>query len=162
MSTLVDFVPSTIAAPSFQPTLNGTQYNATILYNQFERDYYLQLSDLSGNLIVFRSLTSSGPVLQATLSWASNVAMAACTTNHNVPIATLANVLVSQTGTAYDGSWQALAVSPTTFTYALTTNPQQPAPLQCNLEFPLNLVQGYLSNCYLFYYDATEQFEYSG
>lgn len=160
MSTQVAFTPSTLAAFTFQPTLNGQQYNATVPFNFFGTTYYLQLSDLQNNLILYREIVSSGPVLQATLAWANNTATATTNVNHNVPVGTLANVLISETDTVYDGFFQALSTGPTTMTYTLNTDPNQ--SLSCQLEFPLNLVQGYLSNCYLFYYDATQSFEYSG
>lgn len=162
MSTTVAFQPSTLAAPSFQATLNGSQYNATVLWNAFGNRYYLLLADLQGNPIVYQALAGSGPVLQAVLSWADQTATAVTSTSHNVPLGVPVNILVSETGLSYDGAWQGLATGPTTLTYTLTTSPNSAAPVQCNLEFPLNLVAGYLSNCYLFFYDATQSFEYSG
>jgi len=162
MSTLVNFTPSTLTAFQFQPTLNGTLYAATIFWNIFGNSRYLQLTDLQGNLIVYRELTSSGPQLQATFSWVNNVATATCLLPHNVPVGVPVNALVSETNSLFDGSFMALSLGPTQLTYALNTNPLTPAMTQGQIEFPLNLVEGYLTNCFLFFYEAAQQFAFSG
>ena len=160
MSTLVDFIPSNIAAFQFQPTLNGTQYSLTVPWNLFAQDYYISLSDLTGNLILYRSLTASGPSLQAVFSWSEQVATVVTALNHNVPVGQIASARASQTGTGFDGFYNALSLGPTSMSYPLAVNPQT-SP-QGTLSFPLNLVAGVLDNCFLFYSDTTQQFEYSG
>lgn len=160
MSTLVDFLPTNIAPFQFQPTLNGTQYQVMIPWNIFTPGYYLSLSDLQGNQILYRALTSSGPSLQAVFAWSEQVVGVATAVAHNVPVGSLAMVRVSQTNLGFDGFYNALAVGPTQLTYELDVNPQ--AAAQGTLSFPLNLVQGVLDDCFLFYSDTTQQFEYSG
>lgn len=161
MTTLVDFSPTTISAFQFQPTLNGTQYSATIFWNIFSSRYYLSLSDLQGNLIVYDALTSSGPSLLATFAWKEQAVTATTSLATNVPVGVPANIRISQTNSGYDGFFLGLSTGPNTMTYPLPADPQVPLP-QGNLSFPLNLVQGYLDNCFLFFYDSTQQFEYSG
>lgn len=159
MSTFVDFVPSTQSAFSFQPTLGDTQYNVSITWNIFAQGFYLNLTDLSGNLILARSLTPSGPTMQSTITWASGLATVLSASNHNVPVGTLANISVSGSGTIMDGDWQALATGPNTLTYAVG-NPNQVQPATVVLEFPWDLVQGYTQGFLLFHAD-TQQFEYA-
>lgn len=158
MSTLVAFTPSTTAAFTFQPTLNGTQYNATITYNIFGQRYYLNLTDLAGNLVLCTALVSSGPRLQATFTWTNGVATVSTMANHNVPVGAVANVRISQTDTLFDGGYRALATGPTTLTYALVTNPNEAEPVLGIASFPLNLTPGL---GWLVFYEDTQQFEYA-
>lgn len=163
-ASYTQFTPSTTTAFQFQPTLAGTQYNATVTWNLFGQRYYLNLYDLSGNLIIATAIVGTGPQLAATLTWidtgVSGVATATCAVNHNVPLGALANMFVAGTGTAYDGAWQVLSTSATTLTYALT-NPNETQPLAGTIGFQTNLVApagiaGFL--CYLY---STQQFAYA-
>lgn len=160
-TTLLPFTPSTTAVFSFQPTLNGVLYNATVTWNVFGQDYYLNLTDLSGNLILATAVAGSGPQLQGLLSWSDQPgAMAVTTLPHEVPIGSLVNLRVSQTGTAFDGFWQALATTPTTLTYALS-NPNEAVPVPGIVDFPLNMVASVVSGGFLAFHDETQQFEFS-
>jgi hypothetical protein len=160
VSTLVDFLPTAIAPFQFQPTLNGTQYQVTIPWNIFRQNFYMNLSDLQGNQIAYKALISGGPSLQAVFSWSQQVVTAVTAMPHNVPVGSPANVRVSQTSEGFDGFFRALSTGASTLTYPLAVNPQD-AP-QGTLSFPLNLVAGYLDNCFLFFSDTTMQFEFSG
>ena len=157
--TFVDFLPSTTTAFVFQPTLNGTPYIATITWNVFGQRYYITITDLSGNLIVCRALSESGPGLQASLTWASGIAVATCTMNHNVPINTVIIARVSQSNSGFDGTWYMLSVTPTALIWQLATNPNEPVPLSGTVSFDLNLVGGYDIGRLVFHSD-TQQFEY--
>lgn len=159
-STFIDFVPSTVAAPQFQATFAGTPYNVSITWNVFGQDYYINVTDLSGNLILCRSMTSSGGTLQALVNWAApGVATITANQNHNVPIGTLVNIEISGTNTILDGEWQALATGPTTLTYA-ANNPNVLLPINASLEFPLNLIGSYIPGAFLLFHEDTQQFEY--
>jgi hypothetical protein len=159
VSTSVAFTPSTTAAFTFQPVINGVQYNAVVTWNMVGKRYYLQLSDTSGNLLLCRSIVSSGPVLAATLTWeddgVNGLATAATATVHNVPIGQLANIRVSQSGTGFDGSWQALSTGADMLTYALS-NPDENQPVTGQLSFDVNLVATLnLGGILLFHYDSS-------
>ena len=159
MSTLLDFTPSTLAAFQFQPTLAGQLYAVTVTWNVFDQRYYINLSDLSGNLILCRGISASGPVLEAGLGWANGVATATTTVPHNVPVGTLVDAVIAQTNSGFDGEVMALATDAITLTYPLLTDPNQAVPLTGTVGFPLNLLDGYGLGTLLFHED-TQQFEY--
>jgi hypothetical protein len=159
VSTFVQFVPSTTAAFTFQPVLAGVTYNATVTWNTFSQRYYLNLYDQNSNLIVCRPVSSSGPRFQATLTWDNGFAQAALSAPHNVPVGSVATVRVSETGTAFDGDWQALAGSAQGMTYLLP-NPDLVNPVTGTLQQPLNLVGGYNIGWLLFHWDL-QQFEFA-
>lgn len=162
MSTFVQFTPSTTGPFIFQPVINGVQYNAIVTWNVHGR-YYLNLYDTSGNLLICRAIVSSGPRLGVTLTWANDGVdgLATATTNapHNVPVGQLANISISQSGTAFDGNWQALATGPQTFTYALA-NPDENQPIAGQLSFNVNLVATLNLGGWLFYHYEDQVFEY--
>lgn len=157
MSTLVDFVPSTIAAFQFQAQLNGTPYNVTVTWNLFGQRFYINVNDLSGNLILCRALTSSGPSLLASLTWLNGTATAT-TPPHNVPVGSVAAVTISQTNSGFDGSFPTLSTGATTLTYSLLADPGV-EPVAGVVNFSLNLVDGYGIGT-LLYHDDTMQFEF--
>lgn len=160
MSTFVDFAPTGAAPFQFQPTLNGTQYTAVLTSNLFGERYYLNLYDLSNNLIVCEALTESGPMLRCALTWADNVAVAVCQAPHNVPIADVVNLRISQTnGSGYDGLYLGTAIDETTVTFDLPTNPDQPVAIPGTLSFDLDLLGGYGIGALYFHAD-TQQFEF--
>jgi hypothetical protein len=131
----------------------------TVLWNIQGQRYYVQIADLSGNVLLFRPMSASGPVLQAQFSWALGIATAVTALPHNVPIGSVANAYLSQTGTGFDGQYQLLAVATNTLTYALATNPNAPGPVTGSVNFALNLTQGYGLG-YLLYHLETQQIEY--
>jgi hypothetical protein len=158
MSTSVQFTPSSVSVFTFQPVLAGITYNATVTWNTAGQRYYLNLYDLSGNLILCRAVCSSGPRLQAQLTWANGVAQVVVMANHNVPVGQVANIRISQSDTAYDGNWQALATAAQVMTYPMP-NPELSTSPSGLLDFPLNLVGGYGIGWLLWHYDL-QQFEY--
>jgi hypothetical protein len=52
MTTFVDFVPSTTTNFQFQATLDGNIYVVFVTWNLFGQRYYLEIYDLSNNLVV--------------------------------------------------------------------------------------------------------------
>lgn len=160
MSTFVDFTPSALTPFQFQPSLlNGTQYIVTVPWNEFGQRYYINVSDLSGNLIAYRGLSASGPTLAATLVWEEGVAIASVVVPHNVPIASIVNVRISQSATGFDGVYQALSIDPLTLTYLLPVNPKQALPIAGKVNFDLDLLAGYGIGS-LFWHEDTQQFEF--
>lgn len=159
MSTFIGFTPSTTAAFSFQATLGGTQYSVSITWNIFGERYYINITDFSGNPILTRAMTASGPVLQAQFSWALGIATAATMAPHNVPIGSVVNAYISQTGSDFDGQFQLLATNAYTLTYQLATNPEEALSIAGNVNFSLNLLYGYGIGYMLYHYE-TQQIEY--
>jgi hypothetical protein len=157
MTTYVDFVPSPVAAFQFQATFDAGQYNVVVTWNEFGQRYYINVYDLASNLILARSIASSGAQLSATFSWSSNYATAVTSGNHNVPVGQMAAIQVSGTGLGYDGSYQALASSRTTLMFVLAENPGSPG--SGNVGQDINLLAGYFSSSLVFR-GATQQFEF--
>jgi hypothetical protein len=158
-TTFVAFTPTSIAPFTFQPTINGVQYNVSVPYNEFGQRYYVNVTDLSGNPIIFTALVSGGPSLLASLSWASGVATATTTINHNVPLGWPVNMRLSQSNSGFDGTYQALSTSPVTLTYPLPVNPNKSMPVTGTVNFDINLLSG-LGIGSLWYQDSTGQFEF--
>jgi hypothetical protein len=161
VSTQVVFTPSTTQAFSFSPVINGVTYSATVTWNIYSQRYYLNLSTTAGVLVLSVPVIGSGPQLGATLTWddqAGGVATVVTASAHNVPIGQLANIRISQTGTAFDGNWQALATGAMTLTYALA-NPDENQPLSGQLSFDVNLVAA-LGAGWLIYRNSGTVFEY--
>lgn len=159
MTTYVDFQTSQTTQFQFQATLDDNQYIVSTPYNLFGERYYVQVSDLSANLIVYRGIVSSTAKTQAALSWADGTATAVLSAPHNLSIGSVAAWTVSDTGIGYDGVYKALAVDSETLTYALATNPGSTATGSASLD--VNLVGGYFTTSTLVYRDNTGQFEVS-
>lgn len=174
MTTVTDFQPSATANPpfQFQATLDGAQYTVSVLWNLFGNRWYISVSDLTGTLVLFRPLVGSGAKLQGVFTWADGTATAALTAAHNIPVGSVANVEVSDTGLSYDGFWRALAVDTITLTFQLATDPTQYG-ITGNVSQDVNLIGGqpssYDSNgnpltffsSTLIYRTSTQQFEVS-
>jgi hypothetical protein len=159
MTTLVDFVPSSTAPFQFQPTLNGVQYTALITWNVFGERYYLNLLDLENNLVASRALVPSGPTFRVSLTWNDNLATIVANAPHNIPIGGVVNVRILDSGTGYDGTFEAIAVDESTLTYALNINPNEPVAILGTMSFDLNLLAGYDLGLIVFH-DDTQQFEF--
>lgn len=157
MSTFVDFVPSSAGPFTFQATLSGVVYNVIVTWNVFGQRFYLNLYDVSGDLVLARALSSSGAALVASLSWANSIATAVLPQPHLVPIGSVAAIDVSGTGVEFDGAFEALATNEVTLTYPLAVNPGEAA--QGVASFDLNLLAGYNLGTLLFHEDS-QQFEF--
>jgi hypothetical protein len=168
MSTFVNFAPSDTAPFQFQPTLNGgIQYVVVVTSNVFREDYFVNLYDLSNNLIVCRALAESGPSFQASLTWDAGTGTASLTVPHNVPVGALADLRISNTGTGFDGKYRGEAVDEMTLTFDLSADPNQPVAINGTLSFDLDLLAGYVISAdnpqpigSLYFHDETQQFEY--
>lgn len=143
MTTVVNFSPSSTAAPpfQFQATLDDAQYNVTTTWNILGQRWYVNLYTLSGSRLMTRPVIGSGAKIQALMTWANGTATVALQSAHNVPVGTVANVEVSGTGLGYDGAWRALATDALTLTYSLPTNPQQYG-VTANVSQDVNLLAG--------------------
>lgn len=157
MTTYVDFVPSTTTPFQFQATFDGAQYNVVVTWNEFGERYYINVYDLGGNLILARARADSNTKIQAAFTWSTGTVTATANSSHNVPVGSIANITVSDTGLGYDGQYQGLAINSNALTYALATNPGQPA--NGNVGQDVNLLAGYFTSTLVFR-AATQQFEF--
>lgn len=161
MSTYITLVPSSLAPPQFQAQLGSNLYTVTALWNIAGERYYVQVQDLNNNVIVNRPLTGSGPVFQAVFTWDDDVGIATLAAPHNVPIGQLAKVWISQTGTEFDGGWNALSTGPNTLTIDELTPLDTSSTINGAVTVqPLNLVEGYIAGAWLLFHEETLSFEF--
>ena len=61
--TTIPFTPNNSASPPFQAvvTLDGSSYSISTMWNSYRSDWYIQLRDQSGNLLVNQPLIGSPP-----------------------------------------------------------------------------------------------------
>jgi hypothetical protein len=159
MSTFVDFLPTTISAFSFQAVLGGNPYTITIPWNRYRQDYYVSIVDLSGNSIAYFPLVSGGQPIAATVTWDDAIATAACVSVHNIPIGSVANLWLSQTG-VIDGEYAMLSTGATTLTFAVNEYSLSSSAIPGQVNFGINLVAPY-SIGFLAFNSTTQQFEYA-
>jgi hypothetical protein len=57
--TIVPFQPTATQVFTFIPTLDGIQYNLAVTWNLGGRRWYINLLDLTGDLILCRSMSAS-------------------------------------------------------------------------------------------------------
>lgn len=159
-SVFVDFTPSTTQAFSFQVTLAGKQYNATIVWNVFGQRYFLNLTDLLGNLVLYTALVATGPQLNASVTWNEGSVAIVTDNPHNLPVGNVVRIRLAGTNSGFDGFWNALVQSPNSLIYQLTTDPNQPDPVNGTVNLDVNLVGGLGIGWMVFHFD-TQQFECS-
>lgn len=169
MNTFTPFTPSTVAAFNFQPVIADNTYNCTVTWNIFRggnagpfEGYYLNLLDLSGNLVLCCPLVGGSPGLQATLTWLDDTTGGTATVTtaspHNVPLAQLCNGRISNSGTPFDGLAQMLSTGPSTLTFP-QLDPLTALPASGTFDIPLNLVAGVIAGGFFYYHEDTLQFE---
>lgn len=59
MTTIIPFTPSTQAPFQFQATLDGALYTVIVKWNWFGQRWYIEVLDLSGNLIIYTAMVGS-------------------------------------------------------------------------------------------------------
>lgn len=160
-SVFVQFVPSNTQVFQFSPTLNGVVYQASVTYNLAGGRYYINIYDTAGDHILTRAVSSSGPRYQAAFTWANGFATATTTQPHNIPVGDSANLRFSETGTGFDGNYQALATTGVTLLYTIP-NPEQTTSPTGTVMQPLNLVGGVVVGAWLLFHYDSLQFEYEG
>ena len=152
-TTVFPFTPSQTAPFQFRPTLDGQQYQATVLWNFAGQRWYLQIASLTGTLIAFVPVVGSLSAVQGSL-----------TTTIGQNIATLGN----QTGFVQPGWLIASGNVAAGATIWAMSGPviymTEPASLTGTdtgalFSFDLNLMGGYFFQTALVFRDALSQFE---
>lgn len=69
--TTVPFQPNATTAPPFAAivTLNGQPYTLAVAWNIYRGDWYMSLTDQSGNLLINQPLIGSPPGADIYLAW---------------------------------------------------------------------------------------------
>ena len=167
MTTYIPFTPSAVTAFQFSATLDGEPYNVTVSWNLFRssnnstQGYYINVTDVNGDLIVSRAMGGS-PVGQnlASLSWANGLVTVTTQAPHGYKIARVVTLTISGASPdGYNGTFPCLVTSPTIFTYSLATNPGM-ATVPGTASFNVNLVGGLFASSLVFR-TANQQFEIS-
>ena len=154
------FEPSVGQNFTFSPVLDGNTYNATVTWNMFGQRWYINLYDLSGNLIVSRALASSGPrqsILSAT--WDLNIVTVTSQLPHYLPIGSAAQLRIfSMTPSTYNGSYLCRITGSDTFEYDLAGDPGQVVSAGSYGQVT-DLADGYFTSSVLLYYADSSNFE---
>lgn len=61
MTTIIPFLPSNLAAPTFPVTLDGGSYQVTVTWNVSAQRYYINIYDNTGNWILTTAMIQSPP-----------------------------------------------------------------------------------------------------
>ncbi len=163
MTTFVSFLyPPRNTTFKFQPTLDGVQYAATIIWNLFAQRYYMQLLDMSGNLICntpVRGTEDELPLASASWDDASQLVTLTTQSPHNIMTGGCAKLTVSNMNPeTYNGLWSMYSLTPDTLQYPMTTDPGDAVSLGTVCLY-VNLVGGYFQTSSLIYRTSSSNFE---
>lgn len=161
MTTYYNFTPSVTSVYQFQPTLDGQTYNVTVPWSLFGQRYYLQVADLSGNIIVYEALAGSDTGVNiSSLSWNRGQVTLTTSEDHGYAIGGIFDLTVSGCApAAYNGRYQCQITGADTLVYALASNPGVATGFGA-LTYDISLVSGYFSST-LVYRQPNQQFEVS-
>jgi hypothetical protein len=155
VTTYYPFVPSPRQAPSFMPTLDGNQYNITVIWNVSSRRFYIQCKDLSGNLIFFVPLSetkSNNPLIS--LSYDSQNTRVIATTRDIIYYGMGSSFNVSIINTipsGYNGSGMASVLNANQFFYPLSLgNYPGPATTLGSADVLISLCKGYFNSTLIY------------
>jgi hypothetical protein len=151
MTTFFNFTPAVTSAFQFQPTLDGQVYTATIVWSLFGQRYYLKLTDLSGNLIVYEALAGSDTGVNiSTLTWSQGQVTLTTAAPHGYDIGSVIDLTVSGCAPdGYNGTFLCQITGPNTLTYALAANPGVATGFGA-LTYDISLVSGYFTSTLVF------------
>ncbi len=163
MTTFVTFAPSATVPFSFQPKLDGAQYQAVITWGLAGQRWYVNLYDQTGNLIFYLPVIGSPTAIQtASLSWSGvqNLVTVTTAVPHGIPPGlTVELTVVGVLPMAYNGIWDMFSTAPSTLTFPLATDPGSDATVNGNIGRDINIAGGYFKTSTLVFREATQQFE---
>jgi hypothetical protein len=157
---LFPFVESLIQNFSFNPTLDGNNYVAVITWNVAGQRYYLNLTDVSGNLIICDAIVSSAdPQAIASLDWESGVVTVTTVNPHWIPLGQLVSLRINLSSPAgYNGVFDCTPTGLSSFTYELDTDPGDQVQVG-SFGAVVDLCQGLFETSRLVYYSYNNSFE---
>lgn len=154
MTTTIQFSPTPNSNFQFPVTLDGKVYNVVINWNLFGARYYVNIYDLSNNLIVCRPLIGS-PLGYTLSSVTYNGSFATATTSrpHNYTVGTVVELVISGCiPSDFNGTYLCNIVSKTEFTYPLNTTNQN-ASTPGNVVYNLSMTSGYFTSTLTYFPD---------
>lgn len=167
-TTLFDFTPTSVAVYTFQPTLDGETFNASVPFSLFGNRPYLNLVAVDGTPVWYGAVVGSPDGARiSTLSWASGKVSAATSAPHGLRVATVVELtLAGSFPDAYNGRLPCLITGPLTFSYALADDPGS-ATVFGAASFDINMIggvqkpDGTFFSSSLVYRESSRQFEVS-
>ena len=160
MTTYFQFVPNSQAPFAFQPTLDQQQYAATVSWNLFGQRWYINVNQLTGELVFSLPLLGSPDgVSIESATWAFGTVTAVTSRPHNYTVGqTVELTLTGFAPDAYNGVVLAFIVDAMTFTYSIAGNPGPTTQLGSEI-YNLNLAGGYFTTSTLVYRESSQTFE---
>lgn len=144
MTTYYPVTSSQAAAFSFQPTLDGNQYQVTVTWNLYGQRSYVNVTQLDGTPVVTLPVLESPSALAlASLSWANGTVTTVTQQPHGYRIgSTVAVTIKNCAPSTYNGAVLAYVIDNETLTYPLTGNPGMVTALGA-VDWFVNMVDGY-------------------
>jgi hypothetical protein len=164
MTTFTDFVPNSFSPFSFQPTLDGEVYTATIKWNLAGQRWYINLVDSNQTPIFTLPLIGSPTgIALSSLSWdpLNQVVDVETQTPHGYDVEqTIELTLINCAPAVYNGIVPALITGLSTFTYPMSADPGYVTQLG-SVEYNINIAGGYFETSTLVFRQQSQQFEVS-
>lgn len=149
MTTYYQFIPSRVSAPVFTPTLDGNQYNVTVIWNISARRYYINVVTMDGILIAAVPLITSPasmPIANAVWDPQNMRAVLTLTNPHPFIIGAPVKVYInSMAPNGYNGSGFILPLSKTEICYPVPVNPGEVTVMGV-VDYLINLVAPYFQS----------------
>lgn len=153
MTTYFSFTPSASQAFTFQPTLDGNQYNVTVAWSLFGQRHYVKCETLTGALIFYVPLVGSsvGKTIQAA-AWNAGTNLATITTAspHGYRIGWPVNLTITgMQPDAYNGTQTCYPINATQLTFPMSSDPGAVSALGV-VQYNINLAAGYFASTLVF------------
>jgi hypothetical protein len=129
MTQRFPFVSSNTVAPSFQPVLDGVQHLVVVTWNVSAQRFYINVYANDGALVCAVPLVGSSPGIElASVVWDANrrAAIAELTRPFWRPLGQIIVYTIQDCQPdAFNGLFNCLTESPTSFSYPMIANPGQ-------------------------------------
>lgn len=160
MTTITPYVQRPNVLFTFNPTLDGQIYIATVSWNVFGRRLYLNLYATDGTIIFTLPLIGSptGVLMQST-SYSNGRINVTTVSRHGYKVGdTIRLTIAGTTPDAYNGTVNALITGPFTFSYPAPA-PLGPPSVLGVVNYNVNLAGGYFTTSTLVFREANQNFE---
>ena len=160
MTQLFPFVPNTQSPFTFQPTLDGLPYAASVTWNLMGQRWYLNITQLNGTPILTQANIGSpdGVAIQS-IDWAHGVVTVVTALPHQYTVGQVIDVTISGClPDAYNGLVEAFIVDKVTFTYQLAMDPGDATQLG-NEMYNINLIENYFDASTLVFRQSSQTCE---
>ena len=161
MTTYVDLVTSTTGPFEFQTTFDSEMYTVSITWPLYAQRPYMGIYDLTNTLVVLKALVGSPPQQALSdISWDDNGIVTVTSTDpHGYTVGTVVPLAIrGVTPSAYNGWYHCSVISPTEFTYTMSSDPGS-MTVSGTYGIDLNLLAGYFTSSVMVYRTSSSQFE---